>query len=157
MPNKMNQLLRNSETLKFQIGVSGSYWDKKPAYSVSVDGVEQVSYIIAADTGVVEYAEFTLALAEDSPHLLEIKLLNKTDDDVVQSQDQTEIIKDMLLNIESISIDDIELGQLKWDESEFVAEDPDRPTLKNCVNLGWNGSYRLKFSSPFYLWLLEKL
>lgn len=153
----MNQLLRNSETLKFQIGVSGSYWDKKPAYSVSVDGVEQVSYIIAADTGVVEYAEFTLALAEDSPHLLEIKLLNKTDDDVVQSQDQTEIIKDMLLNIESISIDDIELGQLKWDESEFVAEDPDRPTLKNCVNLGWNGSYRLKFSSPFYLWLLEKL
>ena len=153
----MNQLLPNTETLKFQIGVSGSYWDKKPAYSVSVDGVEQVSYIIAADTGVVEYAEFTLALAEDSPHLLEIKLLNKTDDDVVQSQDQTEIVKDMLLNIESISIDDIELGQIKWDQSEFVAEDPDRPTLKNCVNLGWNGSYQLKFSSPFYLWLLEKM
>ena len=153
----MNQLLRNSETLKFRIGVSGSYWDKKPAYSVSVDGVEQACAVIAADTGVVEYAEFTLAVMEDSPHLLEIKLLNKTDDDVVQSQDQTEIVKDMLLNIESISIDDIELGQLKWDESEFVAEDPARPTLKNCVNLGWNGSYRLKFSSPFYLWLLEKM
>ena len=153
----MNQLLRNSETLKFRIGVSGSYWDKKPAYSVSVDGVEQACAVIAADTGVVEYAEFTLAVAEDSPHLLEIKLLNKTDDDVVQSQDKTEIVKDMLLNIESISIDDIELGQIKWDQSEFVAEDPVRPTLKNCVNLGWNGSYQLKFDSPFYLWLLEKL
>jgi hypothetical protein len=153
----MNQLLRNSETLIFRIGVSGSYWDKKPAYSVSVDGVEQASAVIAADTGVVEYAEFTLAVMEDSPHLLEIKLLNKTDDDVVQSQDQTEIVKDMLLNIESISIDDIELGQIKWDESEFVAEDPVRPTLKNCVNLGWNGSYQLKFDSPFYLWLLEKM
>ena len=153
----MNQLLRNSETLKFRIGVSGSYWDKKPAYSVSVDGVEQISAVIAADTGVVEYAEFTLAVMEDSPHLLEIKLLNKTDDDVVQSQDQTEIVKDMLLNIESISIDDIELGQIKWDESEFVATDPARPTLKACLNLGWNGSYRLKFSSPFYLWLLEKM
>ena len=153
----MNQLLRNSETLKFRIGVSGSYWDKKPAYSVTVDGVEQACAVIAADTGVVEYAEFTLAVAEDSPHLLEIKLLNKTDDDVVQSQDQTEIVKDMLLNIESISIDDIELGQIKWDQSEFVAEDPVRPTLKNCVNLGWNGSYQLKFSSPFYLWLLEKM
>ena len=153
----MNQLLRNSETLIFRIGVSGSYWNKKPAYSVSVDGVEQACAVIAADTGVVEYAEFTLAVAEDSPHLLEIKLLNKTDDDVVQSQDKTEIVKDMLLNIESISIDDIELGQIKWDQSEFVAEDPVRPTLKNCVNLGWNGSYRLKFSSPFYLWLLEKM
>ena len=153
----MNQLLRNNETLKFRIGVSGSYWDKKPAYSVTVDGVEQACAVIAADTGVVEYAEFTLAVAEDSSHLLEIKLLNKTDDDVVQSQDQTEIVKDMLLNIESISIDDIELGQIKWDESEFVAEDPDRPTLKSCLNLGWNGSYRLKFSSPFYLWLLESM
>lgn len=153
----MNQLLRNSETLKFRIGVSGSYWDKKPAYSVTVDGVEQACAVIAADSGVVEYAEFTLAVAEDSPHLLEIKLLNKTDDDVIQSQDQTEIVKDMLLNIESISIDDIELGQIKWDESEFVAEDPVRPTLKNCVNLGWNGSYQLKFSSPFYLWLLESM
>ena len=153
----MNQLLPNTETLKFRIGVSGSYWDKKPAYSVSVDGVEQISAVIAADTGVVEYAEFTLAVMEDSPHLLEIKLLNKTDDDVVQSQDQTEIVKDMLLNIESISIDDIELGQIKWDESEFVATDPARPTLKACLNLGWNGSYRLKFSSPFYLWLLEKM
>ena len=153
----MNQLLRNTETLKFRIGVSGSYWNKKPAYSVTVDGVEQACAVIAADTGVVEYAEFTLAVLEDSPHLLEIKLLNKTDDDVVQSQDQTEIIKDMLLNIESIAIDDIELGQIKWDQSEFVAEDPDRPTLKSCLNLGWNGSYRLKFSSPFYLWLLEKM
>lgn len=153
----MNQLLRNSETLKFRIGVSGSYWDKKPAYSVSVDGVEQVSDVITADAGVVEYAEFTLAVMEDSPHLLEIKLLNKTDDDVVQSQDKTEIVKDMLLNIESISIDDIALGQLMWEQSEFIAEDPTRPTLKNCVNLGWNGSYQLKFSSPFYLWMLEKM
>ena len=153
----MNQLLPNTETLKFRIGVSGSYWDKTPAYSVSVDGVEQACAVIAADTGVVEYAEFTLAVTENSPHLLEIKLLNKTDDDVVQSHDQTEIVKDMLLNIESISIDDIELGQIKWDQSEFVAEDPVRPTLKNCVNLGWNGSYQLKFDSPFYLWLLEKM
>ena len=153
----MNQLLPNTETLKFRIGVSGSYWNKKPAYAVTVDGVKQMSAVIAADSGVVEYAEFTLAVAEDSPHLLEIHLLNKTDDDVVQSQDQTEIVKDMLLNIESISIDDIELGQIKWDQSEFVAEDPARPTLKDCVNLGWNGSYQLKFSSPFYLWLLESM
>ena len=120
----MNQLLRDNETLKFRIGVSGSYWDKKPAYSVSVNGVEQVSAAITANSGVVEYAEFTLAVLEDSPHLLEIKLLNKTDDDVVQSQDKTEIIKDMLLNIESISIDDIELGQIKWDHSEICSRGP---------------------------------
>jgi hypothetical protein len=139
------------------VGLSGTYWDRKPAYSISIDGVEQVSAIIAADSGVVEYAEFTVAVTEDEEHLLEIKLLNKTDDDTVQSADKTEIVKDMLLNIESISIDDIELGQIKWDQSEFVPVDPARPVLKECVNLGWNGSYRLKFNSPFYLWLLEKM
>jgi len=153
----MSQPQPNTEPLTFRVGLSGTYWDRKPAYSISIDGVEQVSAIIAADSGVVEYAEFTVAVTEDEEHLLEIKLLNKTDDDTVQSADKTEIVKDMLLNIESISIDDIELGQIKWDQSEFVPVDPARPVLKECVNLGWNGSYRLKFNSPFYLWLLEKM
>jgi hypothetical protein len=153
----MSQPQPNTEPLTFRVGLSGTYWDRKPAYSISIDGVEQVSAIIAADSGVVEYAEFTVAVTEDQEHLLEIKLLNKTDDDTVQSADKTEIVKDMLLNIESISIDDIELGQIKWDQSEFVPVDPARPTLKECVNLGWNGSYQLKFNSPFYLWLLEKM
>ena len=145
------------ETLTFRIGVSGSYWDKKPAYAICVDGVLQASAIIAGLTGAVEYIEFTLPLAEDTEHLLEIKLLNKIDDDVVQSKDKTEILKDMLLNIESVEIDDIDLGNLIWSNSEFVAADSSRPTLKNCVNLGWNGSYQLKFDSPFYLWLLENM
>lgn len=153
----MSQPRPNTEPLTFQVGLSGTYWDRKPAYSISIDGVEQVSAIIAADSGVVEYAEFTVAVTEDQEHLLEIKLLNKTDDDTVQSADKTEIVKDMLLNIESISIDDIELGQIKWDQSEFVPVDSARPVLKECVNLGWNGSYQLKFNSPFYLWLLEKM
>lgn len=153
----MSQPRPNTETLSFRVGLSGTYWGRKPAYSISIDGVEQVSAIIAAASGVVEYAEFTVAVTEDQEHLLEIKLLNKTNNDTVQSADKTEIVKDMLLNIESISIDDIELGQIKWDYSEFVPMDPVRPILKECVNLGWNGSYRLKFNSPFYLWLLEKM
>lgn len=145
------------ETLTFRIGVSGSYWNKKPAYAIYIDGVMQASATISGSSDTVEYAEFTLELTEDSEHLLEINLINKTDDDVIESPDKTEILKDMLLNIESIEIDDIDLGQLIWSNSEFVATDPNRPTLKNCVNLGWNGSYQLKFNSPFYLWLLENM
>ena len=63
----------------------------------------------------------------------------------------------MLLNIDSIEIDEIDISELKWSASEFVADDPNRPTLQECVNLGWNGSYQLKFTSPFYLWLLENM
>ena len=77
--------------------------------------------------------------------------------DVVQTEDKSEILQDMLLNIESLEIDDIELGTIKWTASKFVGDDPARPVLEACVNLGWNGSYMLEFKTPYYLWLLENM
>ena len=73
-----------------------------------------------------------------------------------------EIVKDMLLNIDNITIDDISLGHLIWD-AEYLLDRPqiyqgkEIDHLDRCVNLGWNGTYVLKFTSPFYIWLLEKL
>jgi hypothetical protein len=99
-------------------------------------------------------------LDDDKTHILQIRLANKTDYDVVKDSSDTEnfnIVKDMLLNIDSICIDDIDIAHLMWSESEFVGDDPNRPILKKCVNLGWNGTYVLEFTTPFYLWLLEKM
>ena len=68
----------------------------------------------------------------------------------------------MLLNIDGITIDDISLGQLLWN-AEYILDKPQQynskeiTELANCVNLGWNGTYVFKFTSPFYIWLLEKL
>ena len=73
-----------------------------------------------------------------------------------------QVIKDTLLNIDDIVIDDISLGNLLW-SAEYVLDHPQEykgqiiDHLDGCVNLGWNGTYILKFSSPFYIWLLEKL
>ena len=103
----------------------------------------------------LSYIEFTEDVIEDQEHVLEIRLENKTNADTLTKDG--EIVKDMLLNIDSIEIDEIELGEIKWNLSEFVADDPKRETLKRCVNLGWNGSYKLKFTTPFYLWLLESM
>lgn len=147
----------NVETLKFKIGLGGTYWDNRPAYSILINGVEQVSNIVGGESDTIQYEEFTVDLEEDQQHTLSIRLNNKTDSDTIQNSDCTEIVKDMLLNIHSIEIDDIELGQLVWAASEFIADDNARPTLKNCVNLGWNGAYTLSFTTPFYLWLLENM
>ena len=140
------------ETLSFKIGLSGTFFNNVPAYSILVNGVKQVSGKVSAETEIIE---FSADIEDDQEHLLEIRLENKTNRDTVTEND--EIVKDTLLNIDSIAIDDIELDELKWSMSEFVADDPSRPTLLRCVNLGWNGSYRLKFTSPFYLWLLENM
>ena len=140
------------ETISFKIGLSGTFFNNVPAYSILLDGVKHASGKVSAETEIVE---FTADIEEDQDHLLEIRLENKTSRDTVTEGDK--IVKDTLLNIDSIVMDDIELGELKWSMSEFVGDDPNRPILQRCVNLGWNGSYRLKFTSPFYIWLLESL
>ena len=68
----------------------------------------------------------------------------------------------MLLNIKDIEIDSISLGQLVW-SGEYLIDEPQEyngttiTKLDHCVNLGWNGTYVLNFSSPLYIWLLESL
>lgn len=149
------------EKLHFKIGVSGTYWDKKPHFTISVDDVKQADDHIRGHSNEVQFVEFEVELAE-GVHDLKIRLENKSDRDV-EKDGHGNIINDMLLNIESIEIDEIDLGQLKWSTSEFVADHTkviggeDMTVLKNCVNLGWNGTYTIKFESPFYLWLLENL
>jgi hypothetical protein len=153
----MSQSVLEIETLSFRIGLSGTYWSKKPAFSILVNDKEMIRRSIEGPEDQVQYAEFTSEFSENSTNKLQIRLNNKTDEDVVQNEDCTEILKDMLLNIISIEIDEIDLGQLLWSHSEFIADDPSHPALKKCVNLGWNGTYTLEFTSPFYLWLLESI
>jgi len=60
----------------------------------------------------------------------------------------------MMLNIESIVIDDIDIGNLKWTLSKYIVDTPvevdgkTTDTLENCVNLGWNGAYTIEFDCP---------
>lgn len=144
---------QHKEELSFKIELTGTFWNKVPAYSILVDSQEYAKGSLPEPATV----KFTCNLEEDKEHTLEIRLDNKTDDDCVQNNDKTAILQDMLLNIISIEIDEIELGELKWSATEFVPDDSARPILKKCVNLGWNGSYRFKFTSPFYLWVLENM
>lgn len=146
---------QSKETLKFRIGLSGTFWEKVPLFSILIDKQNYVSDFI--DSKETKYFEFTTDLELDKTFTLRIRLENKTDSDTVQSEDKSEILKDMLLNIDHIEIDEIDIADLKWSHSEFIADDSARPTLKKCVNLGWNGSYELKFTTPFYLWLLESM
>lgn len=146
-----------SEKLPFSIKISGTFWDKRPNYSIILDDETVVESTI---NGVEpETHNFEKELSE-GPHVLKIRLNNKEPSDT--RLEDGKIVKDMLLNVEGIIIDDISLDHLLW-ESKFV---PDQPRLfqgqtvdhlDGCVNLGWNGTYMLDFETPFYLWLLDKI
>ncbi len=147
----------NNENLKFEISLSGTYWGKKPQFSVWLDDHPVVQTELANPTQTVTFEREVI----EGLHELKIRLENKDQktDTIIENG---AIVKDMLLNIDDITIDDISLGNLLW-SAEYHLDAPQQyqdktiTKLDNCVNLGFNGTYVLKFSSPFYIWLLEKL
>lgn len=149
----------SSEKLHFKIGLGGTYWKKVPVYSILVNDQVIVTREITSPTDEEEFIEFDAEVAE-GPCTLKIRLENKDDGDVVKDNDSAEnftIVNDMLLNIKSIEIDEINLANLIFSKSQFVGDDADRPVLTSCINLGWNGTWTLPFESPFYIWLLENI
>ena len=145
-----------TEKLHFKIGLGGTYWKKVPIYSILVNDDLIVTKEVETPSGKIAFAEFDYELAE-GPCVLKIRLENKHWIDTVQNEDKTAILKDMLLNIKSVEIDEIDLGNLIYSKSQFVGDDADRPVLTNCLDLGWNGSWELPVESPFYIWLLENI
>ena len=151
----------HEETLSFQISLTGTFWDRHPQFSVWLDDHAVIQTEIVSLTEQI--VRFERKITEGA-HELKIRLENKTDADTVVDAltENSEVVKDMLLNINDITIDDISLGNLLW-SAEYVLDKPQTYNgqtidhLDGCVNLGWNGTYILRFSSPFYIWLLEKL
>lgn len=146
----------STEKLHFKIALGGTYWDKKPKYSILVNDSIVVSDHVNTPSNETSFVEFDVEVPE-GPCVLKIRLENKDNSDTVQSSDKTEILKDMLLNIGKIEIDEIDLAHLVYQNSVFKGDDPSRPILNNCVNLGWNGTWELPIESPFYIWLLENI
>ena len=146
----------DKELVHVKLGISGTYWDKKPQYRVEFNDTIMAQGEITADSNVTQYVEFDCEY-DTQEVLLQVFLTNKTNSDTVENEDKTAIVRDMLLNIVSCEIDEIDLGNLIYELTEFVAEDSSRPTLKNCVNLGWNGAWCLRWTNPFYIWLLENI
>ncbi len=145
------------EKLSFVVTLSGTFWDRRPQFSIWLDYHAVIQSEIAGTAQQPMTFEHTI---DEGPHTLKIRLENKIDADTVI--DMGEVVKDMLLNIDDITIDDISLGNILW-TAEYILDKKQTykgqeiDHLDGCVNLGWNGTYVLKFSSPFYLWLLEKL
>ena len=150
--------MMTTETLTFKISLTGTYWSKKPNFSIFLNDelIEQKDI----ENESVHEIVFERGVAEDQEHELKIRLNNKQDEDTII--ENTQIVKDMILNIDGIEIDDVDIGNLRWSAEykldqarEYNGKQTDH--IDNCVNLGFNGTYTLKFTSPFYIWLLEKL
>ena len=145
------------ESLDFAVTLSGTFWEKRPQFSIWID--EHVVVQSELPDQNPHTFKFSKTVAY-GPVSLKIRLENKTIQDTVTDGDS--IVKDMLLNIKDIKINDLSLGELLW-SADYVLDQPQKyqgnviNTLSNCVNLGWNGTYIINLSSPYRLWLLESI
>ena len=160
--------MSDKETLHFKIGLSSSSDKKKPRFIVSLNEKQYIDSQITTAANTTDFFEFEAEINEGDC-VLTIEFVNKTVHDTVLDSTGN-IVDDLLLNIESIEIDDIDLGSLLWTASDYKPNYPEvykkqiasegkelQESVKNCVNLGWNGKWILPFRSPFYIWLLENI
>jgi len=151
----------STETINFKIGLSGTGSEHQCHFKIFIDDKELINELSSPSTKLYSFdTELTSGI-----HKLKIQLLDKSS--IHTTKDELDNVSESyMLNIDSISIDDIDLGQLKWDMGKYYPIYPEeyndleqkkQAEIDKCVNLGWNGTWELTFESPFYIWLLENI
>lgn len=142
------------EKLTFKITLGGS---ESPNARVCLNGQEKALCIDIQE----DVIEFEAECGENNT--LSILLMDKTTKDTTIDKDGN-ILKNQLLHIKNISIDDIDITNLGHMQSEYTPSDPwykdnhpDAPVLRNHMDLGWNGEWKIDFYIPFYIWILENI
>ena len=96
---------------------------------------------------------------QDGEHELQFVLKNKLRKHTQLDADKN-IIKDASISIDDIMFEEIDIKQIVIDQAEyrhnFNGHSADI-TEKFYGEMGCNGTVTLKFSTPIYLWLLEKM
>ena len=157
-----------TEKLKFKLELYATMWDKPPHAEIIVGDKSYYNDDITGTEDKPNVIEFEVGLEEDKEHSLIIKRTNKGKNQTVVNENG-DLLKDQLLHIKSIEIDEIDIGALVY-EGVYTPEYPEpwatqqkeagvelEKSFKNVTQIGHNGTWEFKFATPFYMWLLENL
>lgn len=124
--------------------------------TLSLDGVIFFQGPLPEDTVTVDH-EFDDDYQGD--HCLEIILSGKLPYHTKIDQ-QGDILEDRRMIIEDVSFDTIALGQILYENTVYVHDhNGTTPMIEHRFygEMGCNGTVKLRFTSPLFLWLLEKM
>jgi hypothetical protein len=162
-----------TEKLKFKLELWATMWDQPPHVEILIGDKSYFKNPITGTEKDPDVIEFEHECEEGQNYELIINRSNKLPGQTVVEWDHTDqankIVKDQLLHIKSIEIDEIDIGGLvyegvytpqypePWKTSWLLAGNDLPETLKNVTIMGHDGEWKFAFSSPFYMWLLENL
>ena len=157
-----------TEKLKFKLELYATMWDRPPHAEILIRDKSHFRGDITGTEDKPDVVEFEHEFTEGEKSELIIKRSGKTKGQTVINENG-DVLKDQLLDIKSIEIDEIDIGALVY-EGIYTPEYPEpwatqqreagtelKESFKNVTQIGHNGTWRFKFSSPFYMWLLENL
>ena len=157
-----------TENLKFKLELHATMWDKPPYAEIMINDHICFKGDITGSEEKPNVIEFEHELTEGEEHHLTIKRSGKGKYQTIINA-KGDILKDQLLNIKSIEIDEIDIGGLVY-EGVYTPQYPEpwatqqkdagidlKESFKNVTRMGHNGTWTFKFKSPFYMWLLENL
>ena len=156
-----------TEKLEFKLELYATMWNKPPIANIKINEKSYFNKEITSTEDKPTIVEFKHEFEEGKLYNLIIDRSNKNKRETII--DDGKIVKDQLLHIKSIEIDEIDIGSLIY-EGVYKPEYPEPwaseqtqtgnklpTTLKNVTKMGHNGPWTLTFTSPFYMWLLENL
>jgi len=157
-----------TEKLKFKIEFYATMWDKPPHAEVLINDISHYKGEILGTKDKPTLIEFEQELEENKSYDLTIHRTGKAKNQTVINE-KGDILKDQLLHIKSIEIDEIDIGGLVY-EGVYTPIYPEpwatqqrhegnelKESFKNVTIMGHNGKWSFTFGSPFYMWLLENL
>ena len=157
-----------TEKLKFKLELYATMWDKPPVAEILIGDKSYFKGDITGTEDKPNVVEFEHEFTESEESTLNISRSGKFNNQTVVN-DKGDLLKDQLLTIKSIEIDEIDIGALvyegvytpdypePWATQQRAAGSELLESFKNVTSRGHNGTWRFKFTSPFYMWLLENL
>jgi hypothetical protein len=157
-----------TEKLKLKLELHATMWDRPPHAEILIGDKSHFRGDITGTEDKPDVVEFEHEFTEGEKSELIIKRSGKTKGQTVINENG-DVLKDQLLHIKSIDIDEIDLGTLvyegvynpqypePWASQQRQAGVELPESFKNVASMGHDGKWTFKFESPFYMWLLENL
>ena len=157
-----------TEKLKFKLELYAEMWDRPPHAEIFINNESVFKQEISGTETKPDVIEFYHQLEENEEYNLVIKRTGKGHNQTIINE-KGDILKDQLLVIKKIEIDEIDIGSLvytgvykpeypePWASQQRKAGVDLKESFENVTQMGHNGTWTFTFTSPFYMWLLENL
>lgn len=141
-----------SELIKFKFGFSSTYWNTPPHIEIAIDNTVYYSGHLHKYKMPIE---FTVPLTF-ADHILQIKRTGKT---LAESRHVDGEWETQSCSLEHLTVDGINIRNILWSKSTFVPVYDETqagdPVIDGECIFGYNGTFNLNFSSPFYQYVVD--